>query len=97
MSDKLKKNMPNKIQLREDLKRKIDRKIPRVVTAKQLDEAADTLIKSAGVNRELLEKIGADVFGDKQILANTNIDDILDTLNQIKGSSAPHPWPTSQN
>jgi hypothetical protein len=77
--------MADKNALKELLKRKIDLSIPKVVQAKQLDETADRLIKAASVDRPLLESIGSEVFGDKTTLANTDIDDVTDILNQIKG------------
>jgi hypothetical protein len=77
--------MADKNVLRESLKRKIDLSIPKVVQAKQLDEIADRLIRASSVDRPLLESIGSEVFGDKTILANTDIDDVTDILNQIKG------------
>ena len=80
--------MADKNQLRELLKRKIDLGIPKVVKAHQLDEAADNLIKAGRADRQLLEKIGSDTFGERGILANfsnTDIDDVNDILNQIKG------------
>jgi hypothetical protein len=78
-------HMADKKELRELLKRKIDVSIPTVVKAHQLDEAADNLINAGRADRQLLEIIGRDSFGDREILANTDIDDINDILNQIKG------------
>jgi len=69
------------------LKRKLDARIPKIVEAYQLDEAADNLIKAGKVDRQLLEKIGDETFGEKRILvnfSNTDIDDVNDILNQIK-------------
>jgi hypothetical protein len=77
--------MPDKNQLREQLKRKLDLSIRGVVKAQQLDEAADQIIIAGNVDRPLLESIGKAVFGDREILANTDIDDVMDILNQIKG------------
>lgn len=76
--------MADKNQLKEQLKRKLDLSIPRVVKATQLDEAADQLIIKGTVNRQILEEVGQNVFGDRVIFANTDIDDVLDILNQIK-------------
>jgi hypothetical protein len=58
--------------------------IAKVVNPQQLNEAADQLIKKGTVDRQILEKVGQDVFGDKVIFANTDIDDVMDILNQIK-------------
>lgn len=78
--------MADKKELRELLKKKLDLSIPRVVKPQQLDEAADQLIKAGKANKELLESVASTTFGDRTILANTDIDDINDILNQIKGS-----------
>jgi len=81
---------PDKNQLREILKKKIDSKIPKIVRANQLDEAADSLIKAGSADRQILEKIGSDTFGERGILvnfSNTDIDDVNDILNQIKKGS----------
>ena len=77
--------MADKNELKELLKRKIDLSIPKVVRAEQLDAAADQLIKAGSADRQLLETIGRNVFGDSTTLANTDIDDVTDILNQIKG------------
>lgn len=79
--------MADKNELRELLRRKIDSKIPKIVKTQQLDEATDNLIKAGKVDRQLLEKIGGDTFGERGILvnfSNTDIDDVNDILNQIK-------------
>jgi hypothetical protein len=78
--------MPDKNQLREQLKRKLDLSIRGVVKAQQLDEAADQIIRAGKADRPLLEAVGKAVFGDREIFANTDIDDVMDILNQIKGS-----------
>ena len=78
--------MADKRELREQLKKKLDLSIPKVVQAQQLDEAADQIIKAGQADRALLELVGRNAFGDKEILANTDIDDVNDILNQIKGS-----------
>lgn len=75
--------MPDKNELREALKRKIDLSIPRVVKAHELEAAADRIIRARRVDRPLLEAIGTEVFGDRETLARTDIDDITDILNQI--------------
>jgi hypothetical protein len=81
-------NMADKNELREKLKRQIDIRIPKLVQAHKLDEAADAMIRAGKADRQLLEKIGSETFGERGLLvnfSNTDIDDINDILNQIKG------------
>ena len=78
----------DKNELREKLKRQIDIRIPKLVQAHKLDEAADAMIRAGKADRQLLEKIGSETFGERGLLvnfSNTDIDDINDILNQIKG------------
>jgi len=75
--------MADRNDIKERLKRKLDAKIPKVVQARQLDEAADKIINRGSADREFLRGVGAEVFGDREILANSDIDDINDTLSQL--------------
>ncbi len=81
--------MADKNELKARLKRKIDLGIPKYVKAERLDEAADKLIRAGRVDKPLLEIIGRDASEDKSVqvnFSNTDIDDINDILNQLKGS-----------
>ena len=75
--------MADQNELKQRLIRKIDASIPKVVRASQLDEAADRLIKAKQADRPLLEKIGSEVFGERDILQKSDIDDINDILDQL--------------
>ena len=75
--------MADQNELKQKLIRKIDASIPKVVRASQLDEAADKLIKAKQADRQLLEKIGSEVFGERDILQRSDIDDINDILDQL--------------
>jgi hypothetical protein len=76
--------MPDEKELKAKLKRTLDSSTAKYIPDSKLDEAADRLIKEGTVTKELLEKLGADTTGDRTTFAKTNIDDIVDTLDQIK-------------
>jgi hypothetical protein len=75
--------MADQNEIKQKLIRKIDASIPKVVQASQLEAAAERLIKAKQANRPLLESIGSEVFGERDILQRSDIDDINDVLDQL--------------
>ena len=56
----------------------------RMVNPKQIDQAADQLIQSSSVSREILEQMGRDIAGGSLLFKDVDIDQVNKMLKKMK-------------